>query len=68
VTASDAPVFCVHCGQDSPGGADHPACHNPRTALEPPRYCTFCARRLVVQVSPLGWTAKCSRHGETASG
>ncbi|MEW2506317.1 hypothetical protein ACQPXB_11830 [Amycolatopsis sp. CA-161197] len=66
--AADAPAFCVHCGQASPGGADHDACHNPRTALEPPRFCVFCARRMVVQVTPVGWTARCSRHGETASG
>ncbi len=31
--------------------------------LEPPRYCTECGRRMIVQVSPDGWWAKCSRHG-----
>ncbi|WP_036569772.1 hypothetical protein [Nocardia sp. BMG51109] len=31
--------------------------------LEPPRYCEQCGRRMVVQVSPDGWWAKCSRHG-----
>lgn len=31
--------------------------------LEPPRYCAQCGRRMVVQVSPDGWWAKCSRHG-----
>ncbi|WP_328607623.1 hypothetical protein OG943_00300 [Amycolatopsis sp. NBC_00345] len=67
MTASDQPGYCVHCGQPSAGGTDHAACHNPRTELEPPRFCVFCARRLVVQVTPVGWTARCSRHGETAS-
>ncbi|WP_308159016.1 biotin synthase auxiliary protein BsaP [Amycolatopsis magusensis] len=55
--------FCVHCGH--PWAADHAACDNPRTALEPPRFCPHCARRMVVQITPTGWTARCSRHGET---
>ncbi|MFF5990522.1 biotin synthase auxiliary protein BsaP [Prauserella flavalba] len=57
--------FCVHCGQ--PASRDHPACRTPRTALEPPRYCGRCARRMIVQVTPSGWSARCSRHGETTS-
>jgi len=42
----------------------------PRTAqlgLEPPRYCGQCGRRMVVQVRPDGWRARCSRHGEVDS-
>ncbi|MFC7448897.1 hypothetical protein [Rhodococcus daqingensis] len=31
--------------------------------LEPPRFCEDCGRRMIVQVSPDGWWAKCSRHG-----
>ncbi|MFM9034421.1 MAG: hypothetical protein ACKOQ4_09055 [Mycobacterium sp.] len=31
--------------------------------LEPPRFCAQCGRRMVVQVRPDGWWAKCSRHG-----
>lgn len=31
--------------------------------LEPPRFCEYCGRRMVVQISPDGWWAKCSRHG-----
>lgn len=68
MTASEHPAFCVHCGQSSPGGGSHEACANPRTALEPPRYCAYCARRMIVQVDPFGWTARCSRHGDTAGG
>ena len=41
----------------------HARCAEQRT-LEPPRYCPSCGRRLVVQVLPAGWTARCSRHGE----
>ncbi|MEU2041723.1 hypothetical protein [Nocardia niwae] len=31
--------------------------------LEPPRFCEQCGRRMIVQVSPDGWWAECSRHG-----
>jgi len=34
---------------------------------EPPRYCGVCARRMVVQVRPDGWSARCSRHGTADS-
>ncbi|MGD9621278.1 MAG: hypothetical protein AB7G47_17165 [Mycolicibacterium sp.] len=36
--------------------------------LEPPRFCAACGRRMVVQVRPDGWWAKCSRHGLVDSG
>jgi hypothetical protein len=35
--------------------------------LEPPRFCAECGRRMVVQVRPDGWRAKCSRHGSVDS-
>lgn len=60
------PSFCVHCGKPL-AEFDHTACDNPRTRLEPPRYCTHCARRMIVQITPSGWTARCSRHGEIDS-
>lgn len=59
--------FCVHCGEELTAGGDHARCAIPRTALEPPRFCAQCARRMVVQVTPTGWTARCSRHGEISS-
>lgn len=34
-----------------------------RLGLEPPRFCESCGRRMVVQIAPDGWWAKCSRHG-----
>ncbi|WP_026918959.1 hypothetical protein [Gordonia shandongensis] len=34
-----------------------------RLGLEPPRYCGRCGRRMIVQVRPDGWHARCSRHG-----
>ena len=56
----DAP-FCDRCGEPA-GTGSHEACARAR-ALEPPRYCRSCRRRLVVQVTPLGWTARCAEHG-----
>ncbi|WP_162269055.1 MULTISPECIES: biotin synthase auxiliary protein BsaP [Mycobacteriaceae] len=35
--------------------------------LEPPRFCAACGRRMIVQVRPTGWWAKCSRHGAVDS-
>ncbi|CAN7470937.1 hypothetical protein [Mycolicibacterium frederiksbergense] len=35
--------------------------------LEPPRFCAECGRRMIVQVRPTGWWAKCSRHGQVDS-
>lgn len=59
------PAFCDRCGQPAAHGA-HDRCSAAR-ALEPPRYCPTCRRRLVVQVVPTGWTARCAEHGVTAS-
>ncbi|GAA5114691.1 hypothetical protein [Haloechinothrix salitolerans] len=59
-------LYCVHCGKGI-SDADHTRCATPRSTLEPPRYCGQCARRMIVQVTPSGWTARCSRHGETTS-
>jgi len=63
--AHDVPRFCDQCG-DAAAAAGHVRCAE-RRVLEPPRFCVDCARRMVVQVTPSGWTARCSRHGERAS-
>ncbi|ADB35019.1 hypothetical protein Kfla_6016 [Kribbella flavida DSM 17836] len=55
-------LYCGHCGRDA-AAADHEACAR-ALRLEPPRYCEQCRRRMVVQVSPTGWRARCSVHGE----
>ncbi len=63
--ALDLAVWCGHCGQRvGPGGerGGHPACRQ-AAELEPPRYCAQCCRRMVVQVTPTGWSARCSVHG-----
>ncbi|UYP17420.1 hypothetical protein OED52_11955 [Rhodococcus sp. Z13] len=35
--------------------------------LEPPRFCAQCGRRMIVQITPDGWWARCSRHGTVDS-
>ena len=60
-SAAAPPEYCGHCGEPAP--APHPACVA-RLSLEPPRYCTQCRRRLIVQVLPTGYRARCSAHGE----
>lgn len=44
-------------------GVDDPVPGAAQLGLEPPRFCEQCGRRMIVQVSPDGWWAKCSRHG-----
>jgi hypothetical protein len=58
-------AFCGHCGLLLDGGA-HEACAR-RLELEPPRYCPECGRRMVVQVTPDHWTARCVEHGQTTA-
>lgn len=58
-------TYCGQCGKPF-AEADHGACAA-RLELEPPRYCGQCARRMVVQVLPRGWTARCSVHGAVGS-
>jgi len=50
----------VHCRDDP---ADRTVPTAAQLGLEPPRFCAECGRRMVVQVRPDGWWAKCSRHG-----
>jgi hypothetical protein len=63
--AGAADRFCVRCGQELAVG-EHGACRQ-ALAFEPPRYCARCRRRMVVQVTPGGWTARCAEHGELTS-
>jgi hypothetical protein len=57
-------TYCDRCGEPTATGG-HQTCRQAR-GLEPPRYCPDCRRRLVVQVTPTGWTARCVEHGETS--
>lgn len=55
--------FNVYTGvaADAVDGAVMPT--TAQLGLEAPRWCAECGRRMVVQVRPDGWWAKCSRHG-----
>jgi ribosomal protein S18 acetylase RimI-like enzyme len=56
--------WCGQCGEElTPEG--HAACRR-AAALDPPRFCAHCRRRMVVQVTPTGWTARCVEHGTTS--
>ncbi|HUK68645.1 MAG TPA: hypothetical protein VLW50_07830 [Streptosporangiaceae bacterium] len=55
-------LYCEMCGESADVPV-HGSCQQ-RAELEPPRYCPQCARRMVVQVNPMGWRASCSRHGD----
>ncbi|ADB48859.1 biotin synthase auxiliary protein BsaP [Conexibacter woesei] len=50
--------YCDGCGRPAADG-DHARCRARRAATDPPRWCTACGRKLVVQVLPVGWTARC---------
>jgi hypothetical protein len=52
-------AFNVYTGE--PDGTEMPPAA--QLGLEPPRFCSDCGRRMVVQVRPDGWSANCSRHG-----
>ncbi|WP_328990993.1 hypothetical protein OG394_32540 [Kribbella sp. NBC_01245] len=58
-------LYCGHCGGPTAEG-NHEACAQ-ALAMEPPRYCGECRRRMVVQVHPMGWSARCSQHGDLSS-
>lgn len=61
----EATTWCDHCGGRLSEG-NHHACTAAR-ALEPPRFCRYCRRRMKVQVLPTGWVASCAAHGPTRS-
>ena len=53
--------WCDGCGE-AVLARDHTGCVVAREH-EPPRWCALCRRRLVVQVLPDGWSARCVEHG-----
>ncbi|NLE78817.1 MAG: hypothetical protein GX610_04410 [Rhodococcus sp.] len=56
-------AFNVYTGRPVVAGVDDVVPTAAQLGLEPPRYCMACGRRMIVQISPDGWWAKCSRHG-----
>ncbi|MXP21168.1 hypothetical protein GIY30_07345 [Gordonia sp. HNM0687] len=59
--------FGVYTGLELELQADDAIPAAARLGLEPPRFCGQCGRRMVVQVRPDGWSARCSRHGTVDS-
>lgn len=53
--------FCGQCGEQV-GARAHSRCAD-LLRMEPPRFCVECRRRMVVQVTPGGWSARCVEHG-----
>lgn len=66
MTGAAGTRWCDRCGGALDEGS-HEACVAAR-ALEPPRFCPACRRRMKVQVLPAGWSAVCVEHGETRAG
>ncbi|MGZ8180175.1 biotin synthase auxiliary protein BsaP [Williamsia sp. SKLECPSW1] len=60
-------AFGVYTGVPVDAAVDQAIPEAARLGLEPPRFCGRCGRRMVVQVVPTGWTARCSRHGHVDS-
>ncbi|MGO9957616.1 MAG: hypothetical protein ACLP50_16870 [Solirubrobacteraceae bacterium] len=56
-------TYCSGCGRSLADG-DHAVCEQRQRATDPPRYCPTCGRKLVVQVLPARWRARCVRCGE----
>ena len=57
------PRFDPFTGADLAEGPSGQVFRAAELGLEAPRFCQLCGRRMVVQVDPVGWTARCSRHG-----
>lgn len=58
-------TYCGRCGR-ARAEAGHEACLR-QLELEPPRYCPQCRRRLMVQVMPDRWVARCVEHGTSTA-
>ena len=58
-----AGVYNVYTGARLDSGHAEAMPTAAQLGLEPPRFCAGCGRRMIVQVRPDGWWAKCSRHG-----
>jgi len=52
---------CTGCGRPVA------VCAGCARALDPPRFCPECGRRMTVTVIPTGWVARCGDHPELRS-
>ena len=62
-----AGAYNVYTGIETGAAAGSAVPTAAQLGLEPPRFCAACGRRMIVQVRPDGWWAKCSRHGHVDS-
>ncbi|MGV9801170.1 biotin synthase auxiliary protein BsaP [Mycobacterium sp. NPDC003449] len=62
-----AGAYNVYTGAEMTAAAGSATPTAAQLGLEPPRFCAECGRRMIVQVRPDGWWAKCSRHGQVDS-
>lgn len=62
-----AGIYNVYTGVAAADAAGAAVPTAAQLGLEPPRFCAACGRRMIVQVRPDGWWAKCSRHGQVDS-
>ncbi|AKE40291.1 putative aminotransferase [Corynebacterium kutscheri] len=67
VLSGQQPLFHPNTGQEVTDDVVVKLSPSAQAGLEAPRFCQLCGRRMVVQVRPDGWLAKCSRHGELDS-
>ena len=51
----------------APAAATSTECAGCGRALDPPRFCPECGRRMTVTVIPTGWVARCRDHAELRS-
>ncbi|WP_446681694.1 biotin synthase auxiliary protein BsaP [Allokutzneria oryzae] len=58
-------MYCETCGKPLTEN-EHSVCRA-RQEINPPRFCGRCRRRMVVQITPTGWAARCGVHGERQS-
>lgn len=65
--SEETPIYHPNTGQRIEEGVSIKLSPSARAGLEAPRYCQICGRRMVVQVRPDGWDARCSRHGSVDS-
>ncbi len=58
--------YCPGCGGPVDEG-EHTRCRARLSASDPPRFCPLCGHQLLVQVLPLGFSARCVRCGRNVA-
>jgi len=58
--------YCTGCGRPAQSD-DHSDCKRRQRLTDPPRFCAACGRKLVVQVLPMSWNARCVKCGDVSA-